>query len=201
MSVAQEEAQVAKIESKPPQQNKTKKVNSSYLFARTSKNNFMACIPVAHLHPHDFFCSQTQEPEVQAPVQQKEGMKKAKADVKPVPFIITDDLKEPDEGLTLPAVRGASQFLMELCCRQTDPRPFDKLWCAFRQVHGRPKSATERRRRSSSGGKTKAPRNVAALVGLRHLPAPSGTETLVFTFQMSTYLAAKLPDKTQCQIK
>lgn len=47
--------------------------------------------------------AQTQAPKVQAPVQLKEGVKKAKTDVKPVPFIITDDLKEPEEGLTLPA--------------------------------------------------------------------------------------------------
>lgn len=42
--------------------------------------------------------------EVQAPVQLKKDKKKARTDVKPVQLIITDDGKEPDEGLTLRAV-------------------------------------------------------------------------------------------------
>lgn len=43
----------------------------------------------------------TQVQEVQAPVQLKKDKKKARTDVKPVQLIITDDGKEPDEGLTL----------------------------------------------------------------------------------------------------
>lgn len=58
--------------------------------------------------------------EVQAPVQLKKDKKKAKTDVKPVQLIITDDGKEPDEGLTLRTVLRASpptsQFQRELNC-------------------------------------------------------------------------------------
>lgn len=79
--------------------------------------------------------------------------------------------------------------------------PFDLFLFAFQQVHGRPKSVTERR--SSSAGKRRAPRTLVAQEGwrprrparrhLQHLPEPR-TETLVFTFQMFNHKAMRFKD-------